>query len=119
MIYEKNDFKKTNRFTNYREAIVGYLTGAIFSRRIDELTEKNNQRFINAYIGDFEISDLDEFRIAGTTLKEDEIITGIEDFLTVIEQSKQYGFLNSELELAKEKHLEYLKRNLTENETRS
>jgi len=118
-IYEKNDFKKTNSFTNYREAIVGYLTGAIFSRRIDELTEKNNQRFINAYIGDFEISDLDEFRIAGTTLKEDEIITGIEDFLTVIEQIKQYGFLNSELELAKEKHLEYLKRNLTENETRS
>ena len=118
-IFEKNDFKKTNSFKNYREAIVGYLTEAIFSRRIDELTEKNNQRFINAYIGDFEISDLDEFRIAGTTLKEDEIITGIEDFLTVIEQIKQYGFLNSELELAKEKHLEYLKRNLTENETRS
>ena len=118
-MFEKKDFKKTNNFTNYREAMVSYLTEAIFSRRIDELTQKNNQRFINAYITDFEISDLDEFRIAGVTLKEDEILLGIEDFLTFIEQIKKYGFLNSELELAKKKHLEYLKRNLTENETRS
>jgi zinc protease len=118
-IFEKNDFKKTNNFTNYREAIVGYLTQAIFSRRIDELTQKNNQRFIDAYITDFSVSDNDEFRIAATTLKEDEIIAGIEDFLIVIEQIKKHGFLNSELELAKKNHLEYLKRNLTENETRS
>ena len=118
-MFEKKDFKKTNNFTNYREAMVSYLTEAIFSRRIDELTQKNKQRFINAYITDFEISDLDEFRIAGVTLKEDEILLGIEDFLTFIEQIKKYGFLNSELELAKKKHLEYLKRNLTENETRS
>ena len=96
-----------------------YLTEAIFIRRIDELIEKNNQRFINAYVTDFEISDLDEFRIAAVTLKEDEILPGIEDFLTIIEQIKRFGFLNSELELAKKKHLEYLKRNLTENETRS
>ena len=118
-IFEKNDFKKTNNFTNYREAIVGYLTQAIFSRRIDELTQKNNQRFIYAYITDFSVSDNDEFRITATTLKEDEIIAGIEDFLIVIEQIKKHGFLNSELELAKKNHLEYLKRNLTENETRS
>ena len=118
-IFEKNDFKKTNNFTNYREAIVGYLTQAIFSRRIDELTQKNNQRFIDAYITDFSVSDNDEFRITATTLKEDEIIAGIEDFLIVIEQIKKHGFLNSELELAKKNHLEYLKRNLTENETRS
>ena len=118
-IFEKNDFKKTNSFKNYREAIVSNLTEVIFSRRIDELTEKNNQRFINAYVADFEVSDLDEFRVAAVTLKEDEIITGIEDFLTTIEQIKKYGFLNSELKLAKKKHLEYLKRNLTENETRS
>ena len=119
LIYEKNDFKKINNFTNYREATVSYLTEAIYSRRIDELIEKNNQKFINAYIADFGASDLDEFRIAAVTLKEDEIITGIEDFLTIIEQIKRFGFLNSELELAKKKHLEYLKRNLAENETRS
>ena len=118
-IFEKNDFKKTNNFTNYREAIVGYLTQAIFSRRIDELTQENNQRFIDAYITDFSVSDNDEFRIVATTLKEDQIIAGIEDFLIVIEQIKKHGFLNSELELAKKNHLEYLKRNLTENQTRS
>ena len=118
-MFEKNDFKKTNSFKNYRDAIVSYLTEAIFIRRIDELIEKNNQRFIDAYVTDFEISDLDEFRIAAVTLKEDEILLGIEDFLTIIEQIKRFGFLKSELELAKKKHLEYLKRNLTENETRS
>ena len=46
-MFEKNDFKKTNSFKNYREAMVSYLTEAIFSRRIDELTQKNDQRFIN------------------------------------------------------------------------
>ena len=38
-------------------------------------------------------------------LKEDKILAGIEDFLTLIEQIKQYGFLNSELELAKKNQL--------------
>ena len=118
-LFEKKDFKKINNLTNYKEALISYLTEAIFSRRIDEVMEKNNQKFINAYITDLGASDLDEFRVAAVTLKEDEIITGIEDFLTIIEQIKKYGFLNSELELAKKKHLEYLKRNLTENETRS
>ena len=73
-MFEKNDFKKTNSFKNYKEAIVSYLAETIFIRRIDELIEKNNQRFINAYITDFEISDLDEFRVAAVTLKEDEIL---------------------------------------------
>jgi zinc protease len=118
-LFEKKDFKKINNLTNYKEALISYLTEAIFSRRIDEVMEKNNQKFINAYITDFEASDFDEFRVAAVTLKEDEIITGIEDFLTIIEQIKKYGFLNSELELAKKKYLEYLERNLAENDTRS
>ena len=102
-LFEKNDFKKINNLTNYKEALISNLTNAIFSRRIDEIIEKNNQKFINAYITDFEASDFDEFKVAAVTLKEDEIITGIEDFLIIIEQIKRYGFLNSELELAKKK----------------
>ena len=118
-IFEKSDFKKINSFKNYREAVISYLTEVIFQRRVNEIKEKNEQSFLDAYISDFNASDLDEFRIAAVVVKEDEILAGIEDFLTLIEQIKQYGFLNSELELAKKNQLNYLKRNLKENETRS
>ena len=117
--FEKNDFKKNNSFENYREALIGYLTEAIFERRVREIKEKNEQNFLSAYITDFNVSDLDAFKIAAVTLKEDKILLGIEDFLTLIEQIKQHGFLNSELELAKRNQLNYLKRNVKENETRS
>ncbi len=95
------------------------MTETTFQRRINEIKEKNEQSFLDAYISNFNASDLDEFRIAAVVLKEDEILAGIEDFLTLIEQIKQYGFLNSELELAKKNQLNHLKRNLKENETRS
>ena len=118
-IFEKNDFKKNNSYKNYREGVIYYLTRSIFDRRIKEIKEKNEQNFLDAYITGFNASDLDEFNIAGVDLKEDKILAGIEDFLTLIEQIKQHGFSNLELELAKRKHLAYLKRNLKEQETRS
>ena len=87
--------------------MIGYLTEAIFERRVREIKEKNEQNFLSAYITDFNVSDLDAFKIAAVTLKEDKILLGIEDFLTLIEQIKQHGFLNSELELAKRNQLNY------------
>ena len=95
------------------------MTEDIFQRRINEIKEKNEQSFLDSYIADFNTSDLDEFKIATVVLKEDKILAGIEDFLTLIEQVKQYGFLNSELKLAKKNQLNLLKQNLAESETRS
>ena len=52
-------------------------------------------------------------------LKQNSILQGIEDALTVAEQIKRYGFLESELDLAKKRHLDHLNQALTEENTRS
>ena len=89
-IFEKNDFKKINSFKNYREAVISYLTEVIFQRRVNEIKEKNEQSFLDAYISGFNASDLDEFRIAAVVLKEDEsaknanVETKIADKITLI-----------------------------------
>ena len=52
-------------------------------------------------------------------LKQNSILQGIEDALAVAEQIKRYGFLESELDLAKKRHLDRLYQALTEENTRS
>ena len=52
-------------------------------------------------------------------LKQNSILEGIEDALTVVEQIKRYGFLKSEFELAKKRHLDRLNQALTQESTRS
>jgi len=56
-------------------------------------------------MGDYQVSDLDEYKIVSTTLNEAKIKEGIVDFLTIIKQIEKFGFLNSELDLAKRNHL--------------
>ena len=118
-IWEKDKFKKLNNLSNYRENKINGLVQEIYNRRIDELLEKNEINFINSGMGDYQISDLDEYKIVSTTLNEAKIKEGIVDFLTIIKQIEKFGFLNSELDLAKKNHLLYLKQSLLEQETRT
>ena len=118
-IWEKDKFKKLNNLNHYRENKINGLVQEIYYRRIDELLEKNEISFINSDMNDFQVSDLDEYKIISTTLNEAKIKEGIVDFLTIVKQIKKFGFLNSELDLAKRNHLLNLKQSLIEQETRS
>ena len=53
---------------------------------IDEKLEKNESAFLSSGMGDFQISDLDEYKIISVTLNEAKINDGIIDFLTLIKQ---------------------------------
>ena len=100
-IWEKDDFKKINTFKNYRQAIISYLVDDIYQRRMDEIKELNQAGFTNSYVFDYRINDLDMYYVSSTYLKQNKVSSGIEDILTIIEQIKRYGFLPSELTLAK------------------
>ena len=118
-IWNKDEFKKVNTIENYRHAIIGYLAQDIYYRRINELNELNQSAFRNSFIYEDQISDLDMYYLFSVILKQNSILQGIEDALTVAEQIKRYGFLESEFDLAKKRHLDFLNQALTEENTRS
>ncbi|WP_440677434.1 M16 family metallopeptidase [Candidatus Pelagibacter sp. HIMB1587] len=118
-IWKKDEFKKTNTIANYRHAIIGYLVSDIVYRRMQEVRELNQSAFKSAYVYDYQISDLDMYYLFSTSLRQNSINQGIEDALTFAEQVKRYGFLDSELELAKKRRIDYLKQALIEENTRT
>ena len=116
-IWNKDEFKKVNTIENYQHAIVGYLAQDIYYRRINELNELNQSAFRDSFIYDYQISDLDMYYLFSVILKQNSILQGIEDALAVAEQIKRYGFLESEFDLAKKRHLDHLNQVLTEENT--
>ena len=118
-ICNKNDFNKVNTLDNFRLTEVGYLTETIFERRIKEIKDNQSAYYLDVYIGNFPISDLDEYRIFETDLRQDSILNGIKGTFELIEQINRHGFLENELDLAKKNRINYLKQSLNEEETRS
>jgi len=118
-IWEKTNFQKINSFENYRDNKIYDLIEAIYDRRIEELLEKNELAFLSSGLGSFQVSDLDEYKIISTTLNEAKVEEGIVDFLILNKQIEQFGFLNSELDLAKKNYLRHIKQNIITRETRS
>ncbi|AFS47964.1 peptidase M16 inactive domain-containing protein,Insulinase (Peptidase family M16) [alpha proteobacterium HIMB5] len=118
-IWNKNDFIKVNTIDNFRLTEIGYLTETIFERRIKEIKDNQSAYYLDVYIGNFPISDLDEYRILETDLRQDSILDGIKDTFELIEQINRHGFLENELDLAKKNRINYLKQSLNEEETRS
>ena len=118
-IWKKDDFKKYNTIENFRHAIINYLVDDIYNRRLQEINELNQSAFNQAYIYEYQVSDLDMYYLYMTTLKQNSIMQGIEDSLTIAEQINRYGFLENELELAKKRRLDYLKQASIEETTRT
>ena len=118
-IWEKHPFQKMNNFDNYKNEVVESLINRIFERRISEQIEKNQLDFVTAGIYSQTVSTKDEYKISVASLNENNINDGITDFLRVIEQINRYGFLKSELDLAKTNLVLSLKQNIIEKETRS
>ncbi len=118
-IWEKHPFQKMNNFDNFKNVVVESLISRIFERRITEQLEMNKLNFVTAGIYSQTISTKDEYKISAAYLNENNINDGITDFLRVIEQINRYGFLKSELDLAKTNLVLTLKQNIIEKETRS
>ena len=119
VIWNKDTFKPLNTFKNYKLSRIKNITENIFQKRIVKLINENSVNFKSTYIGDFNISDKDKYFIINTSLRSDKIKEGIEDIYYLIEQVKEHGFLQSELDKAKKEIIQSLEKFLTSEETRS
>ena len=118
-IWEKHPFLKMNNFNNYKAQTIDTLIQEIIQRRINEQLNKDKLDFTTAGIYSQTISNKDEYKISIVSLNEKNVNDGINDFLRVIEQINRYGFLKSELDLAKKNQILSLEQNIIEQVTRS
>ncbi|MDE5417738.1 insulinase family protein [Labilibaculum sp. DW002] len=85
----------------YRELLIADLQSTILGNRLNELLQKGNAPFINAFGAYYNKARKMDVYHNSVTLKEDNIIGGIEVFLKEAERANRYGVVASELERAK------------------
>lgn len=85
----------------YRNTIISNLHSSILGNRLNELLQKGDAPFINSWGAYYNRArKLDVFHNS-VTLKEDNLLGGVEIFLNEIERANRYGVVATELERAK------------------
>ncbi|WP_321318021.1 insulinase family protein [Labilibaculum sp.] len=94
----------------YRKLLIEDLYSSVIGDRYNELLQKGNAPFITGYAAYYnKARKMDVFQ-NGVTLKEDNILGGIEVLLKETERAKRYGIVASELERAKTAMLSQMER---------
>jgi len=85
----------------YRNLLLQELYSMMIGMRYSELVQTGNPPFISAYAAYYNNAPLMDVYNVGATLKEDNILGGIEAAMTENERVLRHGFLPTELERAK------------------
>lgn len=95
--------EKTKTVGDYRRDLMERLYMSMFNNRLDEIAQKPNAPFLGAGAskGNFVGRTTDAFTL-GASVKDGEIPRGLEALLVEARRADQYGFLQSELDRAKE-----------------
>ncbi|HXT15630.1 MAG TPA: insulinase family protein [Gemmatimonadaceae bacterium] len=99
----KMPVEKTKTVGDYRRDLMERLYMSMFNNRLDELAQKPNAPFLDAGVskGNFIGRSTDAFTLAAS-VKDGAIPQGLEALLTEAKQVDEFGFLQSELDRAKE-----------------
>ena len=116
-IYEKKDNYKINTLVNFRRFLLERLMYSMFENRLNELIYKNNPSFVSATLSESEFTLETYYRNLTITLKEDQILKGIEDVYELFESTKRYGFEQHELNLAIKNYLTEISQDVNEIDT--
>jgi zinc protease len=98
----------------YREGLLESLYANMIGNRYSELVQTGNPPFINAYAAYYNRVRLMDVYNVGSTLKEDNILGGIEAAMTENERVLRHGFAATELERAKVALLSVYEKNFKE-----
>ncbi|HVX38268.1 MAG TPA: insulinase family protein [Gemmatimonadaceae bacterium] len=95
--------EKTKTVGDFRRDLMERLYMSMFNNRLDEIAQKPNAPFLGACAskGNFIGRTTDAFTL-GASVKDGEIPRGLEALLVEARRADQYGFLQSELDRAKE-----------------
>jgi len=85
----------------YRNSLIENLHSSILGNRLNELLQKGNAPFINAWAAYYNKARKMDVYHNSVTLKEDNLLGGAETFLKEIERANRYGVVATELERAK------------------
>lgn len=94
----------------YRKLLIENLYSSVMGDRYNELLQKGNAPFVIGYAAYYnKVRKMDVFQ-NGVTLKEDNILGGIEVLLQETERARRFGLVASELERAKTAMLSQMER---------
>lgn len=105
----------------YRSELISSLYSSILRNRINELLQKGKAPFINGYVAYYNKQVKMDVYHNSITLKEDNILGGIESMLSEAERANRFGVVETELERAKKAMLsrvekQYKERNKQNND---
>ena len=102
-MYWKHDKAPQGTVGDYRQSLVRSLVNSMLSARLDEISQKADAPFIYAYAGygGFLGRSTDAFS-AGAAPKENQIEAATEVLLTEFKRADEHGFVQTELDRAKE-----------------
>jgi zinc protease len=98
--HKATPFKEKN-MEYYRNSIIENLHSSILGNRLSELLQKGNAPFINGWGAYYNRARKMDVYHNSVTLKEDNLMGGVETFLKEIERAYQHGVVDTELERAK------------------
>lgn len=104
-IYVKRLEDEVNTLNDLKQVILQRLYSGMLRQRLSEIEVEPNAPFLSARagIGNF-LSTTDSYFL-GASLKEDQLLNGIEGLLIESERAKRYGFTEAELERYKKRFL--------------
>ncbi len=100
-LFIKHDVHDEDSEAAYRHSLVQALYHGMLNQRLDELLQKPDPPFLNAYSGQGRFVRTKEFYILGAAVKANQIESGLEAVLTEARRVKEFGFTESELKRQK------------------
>jgi zinc protease len=109
-------FNKTNQNTEeaVRYDFVNEYISRMLNTRLSEARQNPDAKFMGAYTMIGKLADnIDMFYLSAST-KNNELIAGFDEVLTILEQARRFGFSASELERSKADLIQYYESNYAE-----
>jgi zinc protease len=118
-LYVKRPARDLVTEADYRRQLVEYLFHSLLSARLDEIAQKPQAAFLNAFSGQGRIVRSLEAAVLGGQTREGGIPAGLEATLTELERARRFGFTATELERQKRDLLSGMEQSYNERDKRN
>lgn len=94
-----------NRYAAYKQSYMQRLASSMFNNRMQEITEREDAPFLNAYLGYGNLVRSADALFGGAVAREGEALRAFEALSAELMRMKRYGFTQSELDRVKTNQL--------------
>lgn len=101
---------------DFKKLLLSNLIHSMLNNRMLEATKQANSPLESLSSGDFAMASSEYFYMINASYKENRAIDAYKEMLRIIEQARQFGFTNYEMELAKKEVLKQLQKSVDESD---